>query len=441
MSEPIIQIEHLLKNYKIFDKPSDRVREALHPWGKRYSRDFYALRDINLEIRRGETVGIIGKNGAGKSTLLKIITGVLTPTEGKLQVHGRIASLLELGAGFNPEMTGRENLYMVGNLMGYTRGQMDERAPEIIDFADIGDFIDQPVKMYSSGMFARLAFSVNAHVSPDILIVDEALSVGDMFFQAKCINRMQQMIHSGVTILYVSHDIISMKSLCQRAIYLDHGSIVMDGKTDEVVEEYRNRQMEENNSHVHRGAAQPGDKLHTVGQREADGFGENAEFVRKSAYQRIGNGKVSFYNVRLLDESEQVIDEVTFGQTVILRMSIVVNEDLDNKVGHGYHLRDYTGQDLIYSDSMIRHSLIDCPRRGERYVVDYKFCMTVKEGPYTFACVLSIPIDIAHGIVDVCDYVPCAVQVTAVPKSSTERMHGGFVNLQDEVSSKRIAKE
>ena len=177
-----IKIEHLSKVYKIFDKPTDRVKEALNPFRKRYSRDFYALNDVSLTIKKGETVGIIGKNGAGKSTILKIITGVLTPTSGSVQVNGRIASLLELGAGFNPEMTGIENIYLNGTIMGYSKEEMDDRVQDIIDFADIGEFINQPVKMYSSGMFARLAFAVNAFVEPDILIVDEALSVGDAAF-------------------------------------------------------------------------------------------------------------------------------------------------------------------------------------------------------------------------------------------------------------------
>lgn len=201
-----IKINHLSKVYKIFDKSSDRVREALNPFGKRYSKDFYALNDVSLTIKKGETVGIIGKNGAGKSTLLKVITGVLTPTSGSIQVNGRIASLLELGAGFNPEMTGIENIYMNGTIMGYSKDEMDARLQNIIDFADIGDFINQPVKMYSSGMFARLAFAVNAFVEPDILIVDEALSVGDAFFQAKCIDKMKKMMEKGTTVLFVSHD-------------------------------------------------------------------------------------------------------------------------------------------------------------------------------------------------------------------------------------------
>ena len=233
-----IKIEHLSKVYKIFDKPTDRVKEALNPFRKRYSRDFYALNDVSLTIKKGETVGIIGKNGAGKSTILKIITGVLTPTSGSVQVNGRIASLLELGAGFNPEMTGIENIYMNGTIMGYSKEEMDNRVQDIIDFADIGEFIHQPVKMYSSGMFARLAFAVNAFVEPDILIVDEALSVGDMKFQVKCMDKMAELMKGGCTVIFVSHDINAIRRLCHRVFFFNQGQLLADGEVNTVADMY-----------------------------------------------------------------------------------------------------------------------------------------------------------------------------------------------------------
>ena len=239
MSDIAIKIEHLTKVYKIFDKPTDRVKEALNPFGKRYSKDFYALNDLNIEIKKGETVGIIGKNGAGKSTLLKIITGVLTPTSGNIQVNGRIASLLELGAGFNPEMTGIENIYMNGSIMGYSREDMDVRLQNIVDFADIGEFINQPVKMYSSGMFARLAFAVNAFVEPDILIVDEALSVGDIGFQAKCYRKFRELRETGVTILLVTHDLSAVLQFCDKAIFLVDGAKFDEGGPREIIDVFK----------------------------------------------------------------------------------------------------------------------------------------------------------------------------------------------------------
>lgn len=238
-----IKIEGLTKIYKIFDRPIDRVKEALNPFHKRYSRDFYALNDVSFEIKKGETVGIIGKNGAGKSTLLKIITGVLTPTSGSVEVNGRIASLLELGAGFNPEMTGIENIYMNGSVMGYDKKEMDDKIDAIIDFADIGDFIYQPVKMYSSGMFARLAFAMNSTLEPDVLIVDEALAVGDMAFQNKCFRRMKALQESQTTLLFVSHDISSVKLLCQKCLWLAEGKAKAYGDVNEIADAYFQEQL------------------------------------------------------------------------------------------------------------------------------------------------------------------------------------------------------
>lgn len=221
-----IKVTNLSKVYKLYDKPADRLKEALNPLRKSYHKEFYALDNINFEIKKGETVGIIGKNGAGKSTLLKIITGVLTPSAGHVQVNGRIASLLELGAGFNPEYTGVENIYLQGTLMGYTKEEMESKIEAVLDFADIGDFVYQPVKSYSSGMFARLAFAVAINVDPDILIVDEALSVGDFAFQAKCFQRFQKFQEMGKTILFVSHSTQQIIQYCNKAMLIHGGNLI-----------------------------------------------------------------------------------------------------------------------------------------------------------------------------------------------------------------------
>ena len=239
MPNTAIKVSHLTKVYKLYEKPIDRLKESLHPLKKQYHKDFYALNDVSFEIKKGETVGIIGKNGAGKSTLLKIITGVLTPSSGHVHVNGRIASLLELGAGFNPEYTGIENIYLQGTLMGYSKEEMEVKIDEILAFADIGDFVHQPVKSYSSGMFARLAFAVAINVEPDILIVDEALSVGDANFQLKCLNRMNELRISGVTILFVSHDTYSVKALCNRALFIKNGVMQAYGTSIDVVHLYQ----------------------------------------------------------------------------------------------------------------------------------------------------------------------------------------------------------
>ena len=233
-----ISVKNLTKIYHLYDNPQDRLKEALSPFRKSYHHDFYAMNDVSFEIKKGETVGIIGKNGAGKSTLLKMITGVLTPTSGSVEVNGKIASLLELGAGFNPEMSGLENIYLNGTLMGFTKEEMDTKVDAILEFADIGEFIYQQTKTYSSGMFARLAFSVSINVEPDILIVDEALSVGDIRFQQKCIRKMKEFKEKGMTILFVSHDVGIINDFCSKAIWLKDAKIFQYGKSSMVTKDY-----------------------------------------------------------------------------------------------------------------------------------------------------------------------------------------------------------
>ncbi len=233
-----VKVENVTKVYRLYDKPQDRLKEALNPFKKSYHHDFYALHDVSFEMKKGETVGIIGRNGAGKSTLLKIITGVLTPTNGNVEVNGKIASLLELGAGFNPEMTGLENIYLNGTLMGFTHEEMEGKVDTILEFADIGSFIYQPVKTYSSGMFARLAFSVAIHVEPDILIVDEALSVGDVFFQQKCNLYMKENM-SNIAKIIVTHDLATLSKITTRAILIDNGKKIIEGEPISVIEVYQ----------------------------------------------------------------------------------------------------------------------------------------------------------------------------------------------------------
>ncbi|MGE5558184.1 MAG: ABC transporter ATP-binding protein [Bacillota bacterium] len=236
--EIVVKAENLSKIYKLYDHPIDRLIESLHPFKKQYHRDFYALKDVNLEIRRGEAIGIIGKNGAGKSTLLKVIAGILLPTMGSLQVNGRVAALLELGAGFNPEYSGMENIFLQGFIMGYSREEMKHKAGDIIAFAGIEDFINQPVKKYSTGMFIRLAFSIATVVNPDILIIDEALAVGDVFFRQKCFNRMEALKQNNTSIILVSHAMNEVRQFCTKALLLNNGQPVFWGNADEAVQRF-----------------------------------------------------------------------------------------------------------------------------------------------------------------------------------------------------------
>lgn len=233
-----IEVDHVSKVYKMYNSPTDKLLEAFSISGKKKHTDFQALDDISFSVKPGEILGIMGRNGAGKSTLLKVITGVLTPTSGSVKVDGKISSLLELGAGFNPEYTGIENIYFYGTVMGMSKQQMDEKVQDILDFAEIGDYVLQPVKTYSSGMFARLAFSCAINVEPDILIVDEILSVGDMRFQAKCFNKFKEFKKEGVTILYVGHDVSMMRSFCDTTMWLNSGKTVAYGDPTEITAKY-----------------------------------------------------------------------------------------------------------------------------------------------------------------------------------------------------------
>ncbi len=237
-NEMAIKIDNISKLYKLYDKPIDRLKETLNPLRKKYHKDFYALKDVSFEVKKGETLGIIGKNGSGKSTLLKVLTGILTPNTGSIYVNGKISALLELGAGFNMEYTGIENVYLNGMLMGYSRDDISAKMGEILDFADIGDFINQPVKTYSSGMFVRLAFAVAINVDPDILIVDEALSVGDMRFQKKCMEKINEIKENGKTIIFCSHDMHAINELCDKTVWIKEGFLAEIGDSNKVISSY-----------------------------------------------------------------------------------------------------------------------------------------------------------------------------------------------------------
>ena len=248
MQDIAIEVSHVTKQYKLYDKPMDRLKESLGLSRKKRYKEIYALKDVSFNVKRGECVGIIGTNGSGKSTILKIITGVLNPTEGSVAVRGRISALLELGAGFNQEYTGLENIYVNGTVMGFSREEVDARLNDIISFADIGDFINQPVKTYSSGMFVRLAFAVAINIDPEILIVDEALSVGDVFFQAKCYHKFEEFKKAGKTILFVSHDLGSVAKYCDRVVLLNKGHKETEGDSKRVIDIYK--QILVNNPHA-----------------------------------------------------------------------------------------------------------------------------------------------------------------------------------------------
>jgi len=429
MNDIAVKLENVSKAYRLYKSPKSRLKEALHPFGKKYHKDFFALRDINLEIRRGESIGILGMNGAGKSTLLKAITGVITPSAGSLTVNGNISALLELGSGFNPEFTGYDNVFFYGSLMGFSKKQMEEKIAEIMEFADIGEFIYQPLRSYSSGMRARLAFAVSTSINPQILILDEVLSVGDAFFRAKCTTRMQSMIkNSNTTLLFVSHDVGSVRAICDRCILLEGGKIIMDGPTSDVVNAYLKKQFTSRQKVIE---GQMSDLSDTKTKVEVkDAIGDNSLFLEKASFNRVQNGKAEFLNVQLLNENRELIETVDYGQTVILRMIIRINENID-ALNFGYHIRDRNSVDVIYASSSIEGKQLEKSKTGELYFVEWKFKLQIIQGNYTVVAVCSIPVDAEAGIADICDLVQIAYQFQMMsPKD--DKIYG-FVYLDNEL--------
>jgi lipopolysaccharide transport system ATP-binding protein len=340
-SEPVILLRHLSKKYPIYDSPGRKLLELLTLRRRQYHREFWALRDIDLEIQAGTTLGILGQNGSGKSTLLQVVAGIMTQTRGDCLVSGKVAALLELGAGFNPEFTGRENVFMSGAIGGFTRIQMEQRLGEILDFAEIGEFIDQPVKTFSSGMFMRLAFAVAIHSDPDILLVDEALAVGDIIFQHRCINRINQLRQAGKTILFVTHDLQAVTRFCDRAILLDQGRKLEDGKPEVVVQRYQGLIFERE-----RKAAGKGEYWGTV---EEDA---RLQVVNTIPYihNRFGEGGAEILGIILLSEEREVINEVHGNQEVLLVISAKVHRALENPI-IGFTVRDRLGVEITSSNT------------------------------------------------------------------------------------------
>ncbi|MBK5552223.1 ABC transporter ATP-binding protein [Pseudomonas sp. TH03] len=403
-SDIAIKVENLSKCYQIYDQPHDRLKQFLMS-NRQYYREFWALNDVSFEIKKGETVGIIGRNGSGKSTLLQMICGTLNPTSGSVQTYGRIAALLELGSGFNPEFTGRENIYMNAAVLGLSTEETDARYDQIVAFADIGNFIGQAVKTYSSGMMVRLAFSVAIHVDPDILIIDEALSVGDAYFQAKCAKMIQEIIARGSTVLFVSHDTASVKSLCSRALLLESGRSRYLGDVNTAVEKYYSALIE--SQRTDRGT----EEVIVATQAVDAEFNAGVEnFQSMATFQRIQNGVAEFVNVTLLNEQGVAIDSVDFGQKVTLRQVVQVNKSVP-KLGLAYHIRDKNGQDIIYSDTGIENDshLLDV-QAGSVHVVEWRFIAHLREGSYVVASMLAEPRDLRIGDVEVADFVPISAK-------------------------------
>lgn len=325
--EIAISVRNVGKCYQIYSKPQDRLKQTLFRGKRTYYREFWALQDIDFEIEKGESIGIVGRNGSGKSTLLQLIAGTVRPTHGKITVEGRVGALLELGSGFNPEYTGRENVYMLGAIIGFTRKQVEERFDDIAGFADIGDFIDQPVKTYSSGMFVRLAFSVQAQLEPEILIVDEALAVGDALFQKRCFARLEKLRSDGVTFLLVSHDQESVRTLTNRAILLEQGRMIEYGAPARVLLGYRSLLHEQETKYYKTAAA----NAKEAGAAQAAEASKAEEVDSDSLTgERISFGDLDakLEDVELLDAEGNASGTFAPGEMMRLRLKIRAMKDL-----------------------------------------------------------------------------------------------------------------
>ena len=386
--ENAITVKDVTKIYKLYDKPIDRLKEALNPFHKEYHKKFYALNNLSFEVKKGETVGIIGTNGSGKSTILKIITGVLTPTTGEVEVNGVISALLELGAGFNMDYTGIENIYMNGTMMGFSKKEMDAKLQEILDFADIGDFVYQPVKTYSSGMFVRLAFALAINVEPEILIVDEALSVGDVFFQSKCYRRMEEIRQKGTTILMVTHDMGSIIKYCDKVVLLNKGNFVAEGAPGHMVDLYKKilaGQME---------------SLEAAKDVDSDFSGETAEKEQKEkTYQlphgklmkdsltinsnrtEYGDGRAEIYDLGLFDQRGNLTNLLLKGEEFTIKEKIRFAAPVQSPI-FTYTIKDKKGTDLTGTNTMFEGTDIKPVKAGDEYEVSFTQKMTLQGGEY-----------------------------------------------------------
>ena len=377
MNNIAIKVKNLTKIYHLYDKPQDRLKEALNPFNKSYHHDFFAMDDVSFEIRKGETVGIIGKNGAGKSTLLKMITGVLTPTSGTSETTGTISSLLELGAGFNPDMTGMENIYLNGTLMGFSKEEMATRVDAILEFADIGEFIHQPVKMYSSGMFARLAFSVSIAVEPDILIVDEALSVGDMAFQMKCFKKFQDFQAQGRTILFVTHGLDTIIRYCNRGIVIDNGKMVFDNSPKMAVDAFK--KILSGNFYE----TEKSEELISTDILDEQVYLKEF-FDRHIELDTYGNGKATIIDYGILDQNNKPSAILDYNSEFKIVIKVRFLEDTEDPI-FAFTLKDSKGLEITGTNSMMKHVITGTYINGQTVTVTFSQKANLQLGKYALS--------------------------------------------------------
>lgn len=364
-----IKVQNLTKVYRLYDKPIDRLKESIHPLRKKYHRDFYALKDVSFEVKKGETLGIIGNNGSGKSTLLRIITGVLTPTSGVVSTKGRISALLELGSGFNPEYSGLENIYLNGTIMGYKKEEMDAKLDDITSFADIGQFLSQPVKTYSSGMFVRLAFAVAINVDPEILIVDEALSVGDIRFQQKCLRKIEE-FRAEKTVIFVSHDLGVINRFCSRAIWLNEGKVIEDGDPFEVAKRYQAFMIDSSLVKFEKENSENSSEIKNE-QEMLTEFEVEDVMITDQTLDVLGDNKAQIIGVGLFDSyTNAKLSIILPGQKVKLLIKIKFIETINDPI-IGFTLKDRLNTIILQSNNYILQKKVNRIECGK--IADFCF--------------------------------------------------------------------
>ena len=395
MESIAINVDNVSKIYRLYNKPSDRLKEALGFSKKKLYQEHYALNNVSFEVRKGETVGIIGTNGSGKSTILKIITGVLNPTQGNVSIQGRISALLELGAGFNMEYTGIENIYLNGTMMGFSEEEINAKMDDILSFADIGDFVHQPVKTYSSGMFVRLAFAVAINIDPEILIVDEALSVGDVFFQVKCYHKFEE-FKMGKTILFVSHDLGSISKYCDRVILLNKGVKEAEGKPKEIVDLYK-QLMAQNDA--------PTDVPKTVVENNQQGMWK--QYLNNNPkFQDYGEKHGEIVDYAIIDETGKITSNIQKNTEFTIKMKVRFHKELQEPI-FAFTIKDLQGTEVTGTNTMYEDIPVGPVKAGEERVIEFKQNMNLQGRDYmlSLGCVgfFSNKFVVYHRLYDVCD--------------------------------------
>jgi ABC-type polysaccharide/polyol phosphate transport system ATPase subunit len=411
-----VEFQSVSKAYAIYDHPGDRLKELLSLNRLKRHKDFWALHDVSFEVKRGETFCVVGENGSGKSTMLQIVAGILHPTAGTATVHGRVSALLELGAGFNPEFTGRDNVYLNGSILGLSKRQIDERYEEIAAFAEIGEFIDRPVKTYSSGMVVRLAFAVAINVDPEILLVDEALAVGDIYFRQRCMRKVHELRSRGVTILFVSHAVSDVKAIGDRVLWLDHGRLVDIGEPDRVIAKYLAAMTEKDTAYRH----------HTPEAVEVRRAAVQAPEVVETIPNidhRYGDGRAEVIGIAVLDERGAPVHLLEPQSRIVARISVRAKDDLAMP-NVGFMLRNQLGIDFSGTNTAREGCELPPMQAGDVYTVDFHL-----ELPELYPASFSFSPAIADGTLDrysMCDWIDNAI---ALQMSRSQGEIYGYLRL------------